>query len=152
RKAFIVQADTLPVRAEELATFERLWSREAKLQPLALLIQGVEGVEPLAGEDGKPPVRPRLPRQFVPIGRAWLLDVQKPLPELDTAPVVQVAPPEDAERRTLWRSALTIEEHTPAEPEIVRLAGEFKSSASQIADTALRARAFAQLQSDDPLQ
>jgi hypothetical protein len=149
RRAFTVPADALPSGAEEIATFERLWSREARLQPLVLLIQGVEGVEPLAGEDGKTHMRQRFPRELARIGGPCFLDVRKPLPELDTTPLVPVAPPTAAEHRELWRIALTIDGHAPPVPDILRLAGEFKSSASQITTAAARARAFARARGGD---
>jgi hypothetical protein len=142
RRAFAARADALPSGGEELATFERLWSREAKLQPLLLLVQGMEGVEPLAGEEGRPPVRHRLPQMLARLGGACVADVRQPLPDIE-APIVAVGPPTDAERRDLWRKALTAEGKAPDEPLVVRLAGEFKIAASQIAQTAARAGAGA---------
>ncbi len=152
RKAFAVQADALPSSAEDLATFERLWSREARLQPLVLLIQGVEGVKPLAGEDGKTLARQRFPRQLSRIGGPCLMDVRQSLPELDAVPIVPVSPPADLERRALWCAALTMDGHAPSEPSILRLAGEFKSSASQLAEVAGRARAIAHFEGGDLAQ
>jgi hypothetical protein len=148
RRAFAVHADSLPP-GEELATFLRLWSREALLEPLVLFVQALEGVAPLAGEETKPVVHQRSPRELSRIAGPCLLDVRTPLPELDAVPMVPVSPPTDLERRALWRDALAVEGHPPHEATVLRLAGEFKSSASQLAGTAGRAREWAQLQGGD---
>ncbi|TKD47386.1 ATP-binding protein [Azotobacter chroococcum] len=149
KQALTLQADALPVAGDELETFERLWSREARLLPLVLLIQGVEGVEPLAGEDGRPSMRPRWPRVLARIGAPCLLDVRQPLPELDTAPVLAIAPPTDRERRKLWQDSLTVEDAVPDEWAVTRLAGEFRLSATQLYTIAHRARTSVNGDGDD---
>ena len=148
RRAFAVHADSLN-SGEELATFLRLWSREALLEPLVLFVQALEGVAPLAGEETKPAVHQHSPRELTRIAGPCLLDARTPLPELDAVPVVAVSPPAYLERRALWRDALAVEGHPPDENTVLRLAGEFQSSASQLADTAGRAREWAQLQGGD---
>jgi ATPase family associated with various cellular activities (AAA) len=148
RRAFAVHADSLPA-GDDLATFLRLWSREALLEPLVLFVQAFEGVAPLAGEETKPAVHQRSPRELSRIAGPCMLDVRTPLPELDAAPMVAVSPPTDLERRALWRDALAVEGHPSDEATVMRLAGEFKSSASQLAGTAGRAREWAQHQGGD---
>lgn len=148
RQAYAVQADVLPVRADELEIFERLWSREARLMPLVLLIQGVEGVEPLAGEDGKSPSRPRWPRALARIAAPCFIDVRKPLPDLDTTTSLSVAPPTALERSALWAHALTLGDQAPHDADVARLGAEFETSASQLEALAGQARFLAAVDGD----
>jgi hypothetical protein len=142
QRAFFVSADALPSSADDLATFERLWSREALLQPVVLLVQGVDGAEPLAGHDGKPFVRSRWPRAFAQVAGPCLLDVRQALAEID-APLVSVNPPTEFERRAQWQEVLTVDGAMPDQSDVLRLAGEFRTSVSQLNETARRASVVA---------
>jgi hypothetical protein len=137
-RAFAVAIDTLPTNHEELATFVRVWSREAQLQSIVLFIQGVEAVEPLGGEDGKGPTRQRWPRLLGEIDGSCLLDVRQVVPNL-AAPFIVIAPPTHLERQERWRRTLTIDGAAPHERAVRELAGEFTTSASQLDHTAARA-------------
>jgi len=148
--AYSTQADALPASVEELGRFARLWSREARLQPLILFVEGVDAVEPLTGEDSRTPAHPRWPRVLARMLGLGILDVRQPLAGLDTAAVIAVDPPSDMERRTRWHEALSIGDQPPLNEIVVRLAGEFTTSGSQIDLAAHRAHAFAAEGGDDP--
>ena len=149
KTAVVLHAESLPANADELDAFERLWTREARLLPLVLFIQGVDGVQPLAGEDNKPYAQQNWPRVLAHIGVPCLLDVWQRLPELDSAAVQAIAAPTDIERRALWRNALMIDEATTDESSVARLAGEFKISASLVHTIAQQACASVKGLDDD---
>ncbi len=138
QRGFAIPAESIPSNADDLATFERLWSREALLQPVVLLVQGVEGAEPLAGNDTKPFVRNRWAQTLTHVAGPCLLDVRQALPDLE-APVLQVNAPTELERRAAWQHALTVDGAMPAPADVRRLAGEFTTSHSQLAETSRRA-------------
>ena len=140
RQAFLVRADALPDNAEDLETFVRLWSRESKLIPLVLLISGVEGFEPLAGEDAIARPRPRWPQALARLEAPCVVDVRQPLVELEAAPSLALDPPSPSERRALWQQALAIDDVIPDEASVAQLADEFQLSVSEIKSIAGRAR------------
>jgi hypothetical protein len=143
RQLFAIHADALPTSADDLATFVRLWSREARLQSLLLLVQGIEGPEPAVSEDGRTSAPARWPRVLGRLSGPVLLDVRQAQPDLDLAPVLTASPPTDAERRARWKQGLTIDAVEPTDASITRLAGEYKTSLSQIDDFARRATMLA---------
>jgi hypothetical protein len=126
-----VAADDLPSRPEEFERFARLWAREAMLLPLVLLVEGVESESAAMRDEIIPTVQRLSPRLLRRLHTATLLDTRHAIRELDDVPALAVAPPLPTERLSLWRDALGTDESR--QPALMRLADEFKLSASRIA-------------------
>jgi hypothetical protein len=143
RDAFEIPVDALPAAADDLSAFTRLWSREAMLRPILLLVCDIDGIEPFAGEDTKAPRRHRWPDALAEIAGPCLLDVRGALPHLESTPLVTVLPPTDNERRRHWCDALASHGCAPDDTAIQRLASEFALSTSQVDHIATQAFAAA---------
>ena len=100
-----------------------LWNRESRLQKVALLV----GAAPATDEP-----TPLLGRLLVRLGGLVFLDVREPLPQQDTALVLDVCRPPAAEQRTMWGEVLGAAAGDWPE----RLAGQFDLNAGEIAAVA----------------
>jgi hypothetical protein len=148
RRVMSIAADTLPTQPDEFDTFINLWRRECCLQPLVLYIEGVEPATVMTGEDrAVSTTNTRLIRNLRRIQEPVVIDTRKPIAELEGSGVLDVKPPTELERRTLWSDALArLGVDVPA-PTIERLAGEFTLASSRIAEHAEQATYG--LESDD---
>jgi hypothetical protein len=135
-------AEAMPGRADDADQFVQLWTREAALLPIALLVHGIEGgrgtdEDERAGQDG------RRWRVLQRIGAPVLLACREALVGLEQSVVIAVDTPQADEREALWHLALAPETPTTAPREPVRRLGEeFKLSASRIAGLAAAARSL----------
>lgn len=136
----------LPQVPDTADQFARLWSREARLLRLALLVDGIDPGESDTRERGDAHAMD-LPRALRPLRRLdgkRLIDTREPIAELVDASLIVVNVPPPDERAALWADAL----HMPpgslassaspasnrsADAGVARLAAEFSLSASQIA-------------------
>lgn len=137
RLAMRVRADAMLANADDAETWAQLWSREALLLPLLLYVEDAAGV-PL-GDEPKAQAPLRWMRSLSRIQAPVAVDTRSAVAELGITAALAVDAPTDAERRALWRHALTVEEHVPSELDVAALAGEFRLSASQLADLSQRA-------------
>lgn len=137
-----LSAEALPCRAEDADQFVQLWTREAALLPIALLVQGIEGERGL-GEDERAGKDDRRWRVLQRIGAPVLMTCREPLVGLEQSVVIAVDTPQADEREALWHAALATETRaaTPRQP-VRRLGEEFKLSASRIAGLAAAARSL----------
>jgi hypothetical protein len=126
-------AASLPSGADDIDQLARLWSREAQLLPLALLIEGVPGEQPWGGEGEAPAAPARSWAWLNRLGGAVFADVSAPTRAFGEAHVVHVDPPTPADRRELWSKALAANGAARADPKALdRLAREFSFSGSRI--------------------
>jgi hypothetical protein len=151
-----IAADTLPGSIDDAEQFVQLWTREATLLPIALLVHGIDSERGL-GEDGRASPDARRWRLLQRIGAPVLLACREALIGLEQSVVVAVEAPQAKEREALWREALTSdlqadvqadEQAQPPKEPFQRLAAEFTLSASRIAILAAAARSIAKTEDD----
>ncbi|TQN42894.1 ATPase family protein associated with various cellular activities (AAA) [Blastococcus colisei] len=107
----------------DLTTAVDLWNRETRLLDVALLVGAPTGT------DETTPILSRLLSRLTGL---VFLDVREPLPEQDTALVLDALRPDAAEQRAMWEQVLT---GTAGDwPE--RLAGQFRLNGGEIAAVA----------------
>jgi hypothetical protein len=109
-----LSADDLPTAGADFDVFARLWQRESRLSPIALLVDAADA-------DRHGPAGRALRRWASAGGGLVLLDVREPWPGLGDAAAVDVAKPIPAEQRDAWQAALGV----PAHGNPMRLAGQF---------------------------
>lgn len=144
---FALPADALPGPGDDAEQFVQLWTREAALLPIALLVHGIDGERGM-GEDSRASPDARRWRALQRIGAPVLLACREALIGLEQSMVVAVEAPQAKERVSLWHEALTnhaqadVQAQPPQEP-VQRLGAEFTLSASRIDSLASAARSMA---------
>ncbi|KQW02330.1 ATP-binding protein [Rhizobacter sp. Root1221] len=147
RVLLAIAADTLPGSAEDTEQLVQLWTREATLLPIALLVHGIDSERGL-GEDGRASPDARRWRLLQRIGAPVLLACREALIGLEQSVVVAVEAPQAKEREALWHEALASDvqadaQAQPPQEAVQRLGAEFTLSASRIASLAAAARSIA---------
>lgn len=151
RVVLAIAADALPGPGDDAEQFVQLWTREAALLPIALLVHGIDSERGM-GEDSRANPDARRWRLLQRIGAPVLLACREALIGLEHSVVVAVEAPLAKERESLWHEALTTDAETQQPAELVeRLGTEFTLSASRIASLATAARAMA-MTGDDAAQ
>jgi len=152
RVLLMLEADFIPKAADDAEHFVRLWTREAALLPITLLVQGIDAERSL-GEDGRASPDGSRWRLLQRIGAPVLLACRETLLGVEQSVVVPVAVPHETERAALWQQALGIDAATqPGQESIRRLAAEFTLSASRIANLGAAARTIAKDDEDPALR
>lgn len=146
RQLLAMAVSDLPQSPEAAEAFVQLWSREAALWPIALLVQGCDA-DPGTGDErhGAQHGHWRLLQRT---GAPVLLACQAVPPVVERAITLAVEPPRADERELLWLAALD-GAAAPARAGVQQLSAEFALSASRVASLASAARAMAQ-PGDDP--
>jgi hypothetical protein len=100
-------AELLPLANEELETLARIWQRESRLLPLALLIDTGDSDRATAGEPASQQGHARLRRFLARSSGLFFLDCREVQPDLgDPALAVDVSRPTPAEQQQAWTSVL----------------------------------------------
>ncbi|NVH74221.1 AAA family ATPase [Paraburkholderia sp. JPY432] len=126
-----LDAADLPRAPDEADLLARLWSRETRLLPIALYVQGADPDEPDAREDGEVSAAraPFALKALRRVGGKRLIECREPLSGFADTTLLRIAAPLPHERAALWSDAL----RSPTDHDVERLAAEFALSASGIA-------------------
>ena len=153
RVLLAMPADALPGPNDDAEQFVQLWTREAALLPIALLVHDIE-TERSTSEDNRADPNARRLRLLQRIGAPVLVSCRDTLIGIEQSVVINVEAPQAKERESLWREGLNAntqpqtETQTPTQTEpapepsqelVQRLSTEFTLSASCIATLAAAA-------------
>jgi hypothetical protein len=152
RVLLAMAADALPGPSDDAEQFVRLWTREAALLPIALLVHGIE-TDRAMGEDSRASQDTgRRWRLLQRIGAPVLLACREAVIGLEQSMVVPVEAPQAKERESLWHEALSLDAKTqPPHESVKRLGAEFTLSASRIASLGAATRSMANTGDDAAL-